>query len=79
VPGLIGLIQSIEVVKLIVDWPQSCSLAGRMIFLDANDLSIRTIKLRLASDKCPACGPKPSEKLPYYVEMCGEVKLYLFY
>jgi hypothetical protein len=50
-----------------------------MIFLDANDLSIRTIKLRLASDKCPACGPNPSEKLPYYVEMCGEVKLKIFY
>ncbi|XP_065352154.1 adenylyltransferase and sulfurtransferase MOCS3 [Cloeon dipterum] len=72
VPGLIGLIQSIEVIKLIVNWPGSKSLAGRMIILDASDMSLRTVKLRLASEKCPACGPKPEAKLPYYVEMCGE-------
>ncbi|XP_059476905.1 sulfur carrier protein adenylyltransferase [Neocloeon triangulifer] len=72
VPGLIGLMQSIEVIKLIVDWPQNESVAGRMILLDANDLSLRTVRLRLANEKCPACSSNPQKNLPYYIEMCGE-------
>ncbi|KAF4520506.1 hypothetical protein B566_EDAN004824 [Ephemera danica] len=72
IPGLIGLIQSIEVIKLIINWPGSQSLAGRMVILDANDLTLRTMKLRLASANCPACGTNPKE-FQYYSNLCGDV------
>jgi hypothetical protein len=72
VPGLIGLIQSIETIKLIVDWQGCSTLAGRMILLDASDLTLRTVKLRLANENCPACGKSAEKKLPYYSELCGD-------
>ena len=68
-PGLVGLIQATEVVKLILGKGES--LAGRLLLFDALGMKFRELKLR-KNPKCPVCGENPSIKeLIDYEEFCG--------
>ena len=52
-PGTVGCIQATETVKLLLDVGES--LAGRLLFYDAMDLSFETVPYRRNPD-CPVCG-----------------------
>jgi adenylyltransferase/sulfurtransferase len=68
-PGVIGLIQATEVVKLILDKGET--LIGRLMLFDALGMKFREMKLR--KDKnCPICGENPTiTKLIDYEQFCG--------
>jgi sulfur-carrier protein adenylyltransferase/sulfurtransferase len=68
-PGLIGVIQATETVKLLMGIGRS--LAGRLLVYDALELSFRELKLRKNPD-CPVCGKNPSIiSLDDYEGACG--------
>ena len=68
-PGLVGLIQATETIKLILG--QGESLAGRLLLVDALGMKFRELKLRKNPD-CPVCGKHPTiTKLIDYEEFCG--------
>lgn len=59
VPGVIGLIQATEVLKLILGRGES--LVGRLLLFDALDMSFRELRIK-PNPACPVCGVKPSIK-----------------
>ena len=68
-PGLIGVIQATETVKLILGIGKP--LIGRLMLYDALDMSVREMKVR-KNPKCPICGPNPTiTGLIDYEEFCG--------
>ena len=68
-PGLVGVIQATEVIKLILG--QGDSLIGRLLLVDALKLKFRELKLRKNPD-CPVCGTNPTvTKLIDYNHFCG--------
>jgi adenylyltransferase/sulfurtransferase len=68
-PGLVGVIQATETIKLILGAGES--LAGRLLLVDALGMKFRELKLRKNPD-CPACGQNPTiAKLIDYEEFCG--------
>jgi molybdopterin/thiamine biosynthesis adenylyltransferase/rhodanese-related sulfurtransferase/molybdopterin converting factor small subunit len=68
-PGLIGVIQATETVKLILGAGEP--LVGRLVLYDALAMRFRELKLRRNHD-CPACGDHPTiTKLIDYQEFCG--------
>src|SRR6202051_4014893 len=68
-PGVIGLIQATETVKLILGIGQT--LAGRVLLYDALAMRFRELKLR-KNPECPVCGTHPTiTKLIDYQEFCG--------
>src|SRR5580704_5121889 len=68
-PGVIGLIQATETVKLILGIGQT--LVGRLMLYDALGMKFRELKLRRDPD-CPACGDHPTiTKLIDYQQFCG--------
>jgi adenylyltransferase/sulfurtransferase len=68
-PGVVGLIQATEVVKLILGKGET--LVGRLMLYDALNMKFRELKLR-KSDECPICGPKPTiHELIDYHQFCG--------
>jgi sulfur-carrier protein adenylyltransferase/sulfurtransferase len=68
-PGLIGVIQATETIKLILGVGDS--LAGRLLLVDALGMKFRELKLRKNPD-CPACGKhRTITKLIDYEEFCG--------
>src|SRR5215470_15671581 len=68
-PGLVGVIQATETIKLILG--RGDSLAGRLLLIDALGMKFRELKLRKNPD-CPACGTHPTVKeLIDYNEFCG--------
>jgi molybdopterin/thiamine biosynthesis adenylyltransferase/rhodanese-related sulfurtransferase len=68
-PGIIGLIQATETVKLILGAGQS--LVGRLLLYDALGMKFRELKLR-RNPECPVCGDHPTiTKLIDYQEFCG--------
>jgi adenylyltransferase/sulfurtransferase len=68
-PGLVGIIQATEVIKLILG--AGDSLVGRLLLVDALGMKFRELKLRKNPD-CPICGTHPSvTKLIDYNEFCG--------
>src|SRR6204780_2038482 len=65
-PGLIGLIQATETVKLILGIGQT--LVGRLLLYDALGMKFRELKLR-KNPECPVCGDNRTvTKLIDYVE-----------
>lgn len=56
VPGIIGQIQAIEIVKLLLGQPRDNLLCQRMIFFDALSMRFRNVKLRGRNAQCEACG-----------------------
>jgi adenylyltransferase/sulfurtransferase len=68
-PGLIGVIQATETVKLILG--SGSPLIGRLLLYDALDMTFREMKVR-RSASCPICGPNPTIRgLIDYQEFCG--------
>src|SRR5437762_11410507 len=68
-PGLVGVIQATEVIKLILG--KGDSLIGRLLLVDALAMKFRELKLRKNPD-CPVCGTHPTiTKLIDYNEFCG--------
>jgi adenylyltransferase/sulfurtransferase len=70
-PGLIGVIQATEVLKLILG--KGDSLVGRLLLVDALHMRFRELKLRRNPD-CPVCGDHSTvTKLIDYQQFCGIV------
>ena len=68
-PGIIGVMQAIEAVKLIIGIGEP--LIGRMIAFDALKMKFREFKLR-CDPKCPVCGENPTiTELIDYDQFCG--------
>lgn len=68
-PGVVGLIQATEVVKLILGKGET--LVGRLMLYDALNMKFRELKLR-KSDECPICGPNRTiHELIDYHQFCG--------
>ena len=68
-PGLLGVIQATEVIKLILG--SGDPLIGRLLLVDALGMKFRELKLRKNPD-CPVCGKNPTiKKLIDYQEFCG--------
>ena len=68
-PGIIGVIQATEVVKLLIG--KGTSLSGRMVLYDALEMSFRELKLRRNAE-CPVCGDNPTvTELIDYNQFCG--------
>ena len=67
-PGIVGTMQAIEVIKLILG--KGRSLAGRLLQYDALDQSWRELKLR-RDPACPVCSDNPTvTELIDYEEFC---------
>jgi adenylyltransferase/sulfurtransferase len=68
-PGLVGVIQATEVIKLILG--KGDPLVGRLLLIDALGMKFRELKLR-KNPGCPACGThRTITKLIDYNEFCG--------
>jgi adenylyltransferase/sulfurtransferase len=68
-PGLIGVIQATETIKMILG--SGDSLAGRLLLVDALAMRFRELKLRKNAE-CPVCGIHPTlTKLIDYEQFCG--------
>ncbi|MCS6885651.1 MAG: molybdopterin-synthase adenylyltransferase MoeB [Acidobacteriota bacterium] len=68
-PGVIGLIQATEVIKLILGCGEL--LIGRLLLFDALRMKFREMKLR-KNPSCPLCGPNATiTKLIDYQQFCG--------
>jgi molybdopterin/thiamine biosynthesis adenylyltransferase/rhodanese-related sulfurtransferase len=68
-PGLLGVIQATEVIKLILG--KGDSLIGRLLLVDSLGMKFRELKLRKNPD-CPLCGTHPTvKKLIDYQQFCG--------
>ena len=71
-PGLIGMIQATEAIKLILG--KGTSLAGRLLQYDAMAMNFRNIKIRRNPD-CPVCGDNPTiTRLIDYEAFCADKK-----
>jgi len=70
-PGLVGVIQATEVIKLILG--KGSPLIGRLLLVDALGMRFRELKLR-KNPECPVCGENPTVKeLIDYQQFCGIV------
>ena len=68
-PGLLGVIQATETIKLILG--SGDPLIGRLLLVDALSMRFRELKLRKNPD-CVLCGPNPTvTKLVDYEAFCG--------
>jgi sulfur-carrier protein adenylyltransferase/sulfurtransferase len=68
-PGIIGIIQATEAIKLILGTGQP--LVGRLLLYDALQMRFRELKLRRDPD-CPVCGDHPTIRaLVDYDAFCG--------
>lgn len=71
-PGLVGVIQATETIKLILGIGEP--LIGRLLLVDALGMTFRTLKLRKNPD-CPVCGTHPTvTELIDYDQFCGITK-----
>jgi sulfur-carrier protein adenylyltransferase/sulfurtransferase len=72
-PGLVGVIQATEVIKLILGKGES--LIGRLLLVDALAMCFRELKLQ-KNRECPVCGDSPTvTQLIDYEQFCGLVPL----
>jgi len=68
-PGLLGVIQATEVIKLILGAGEP--LIGRLVLVDALAMRFRELRVRKNPD-CPVCGAHPTvTKLIDYNQFCG--------
>jgi molybdopterin/thiamine biosynthesis adenylyltransferase/rhodanese-related sulfurtransferase len=68
-PGLVGVIQATEVIKLILGKGEA--LIGRLLLVDSLDMRFRELKLR-KNPECPVCGLNPTvTQLIDYQQFCG--------
>jgi molybdopterin/thiamine biosynthesis adenylyltransferase/rhodanese-related sulfurtransferase/molybdopterin converting factor small subunit len=68
-PGIIGMIQATEAIKIILG--QGTTLSGRLMMFDALAMKFREMKIR-RDPQCPICGDNPTIKeLIDYNRFCG--------
>jgi sulfur-carrier protein adenylyltransferase/sulfurtransferase len=68
-PGIIGMLQAIETIKLIVGIGEP--LVGRLLHFDALKIKFRELNLR-RDPECPVCGENPTIFSPIdYEQFCG--------
>ena len=68
-PGIIGVIQATEAIKLILGKGET--LVGRLLLYDALNMQFREVRLR-KDPHCPICGEHPTiRELIDYEEFCG--------
>jgi sulfur-carrier protein adenylyltransferase/sulfurtransferase len=68
-PGLVGVMQATEVIKLILGKGEP--LIGRLLLIDALNMRFRELKLR-KNPECPVCGTNPTvTQLIDYQQFCG--------
>ena len=67
-PGLIGMIQATEAIKLITGTGEP--LVGRLLVVDAKRMRFRTIEVR-RDPACPLCGTREQRTLIDYDAFCG--------
>jgi sulfur-carrier protein adenylyltransferase/sulfurtransferase len=68
-PGIIGMLQAIETIKLIVGIGEP--LVGRLLHFDALKVKFRELNLR-RDPECPVCGENPTIFSPIdYEQFCG--------
>jgi adenylyltransferase/sulfurtransferase len=68
-PGLLGVIQATEVIKLILGAGEP--LIGRLVLVDALAMRFREMRVR-KNPECPVCGANPTiKKLIDYNQFCG--------
>src|SRR6266508_1424358 len=68
-PGLLGVIQATETIKLALG--SGDSLVGRLLLVDALSMRFRELKLR-KNPNCVVCGPNPTvTRLIDYEQFCG--------
>jgi adenylyltransferase/sulfurtransferase len=68
-PGLLGVIQATEVLKLILGTGEP--LIGRLLLVDALGMRFRELRLR-KNPECPVCGANPTvRELIDYNQFCG--------
>src|SRR6185312_2338227 len=68
-PGLLGVIQATEAIKLILGRGEP--LIGRLLLVDALAMRFRELKLR-KNPECPVCGEHPTvTQLIDYEQFCG--------
>ena len=67
-PGLVGMIQATETLKLILGIGDT--LAGRLLLIDTLGMRFHTVKVPRDPD-CPACGRREITKLMDYEAFCG--------
>ncbi len=68
-PGIIGIIQATEAIKLVLGAGES--MIGRLLLFDALSMTFRQLKLRRDSE-CPVCGDAPTiRELIDYDAFCG--------
>ncbi len=68
-PGLVGVLQATEVIKLVLGIGEP--LIGRLLLIDALATKFRELKLRKNPD-CPVCGTHPTvTELIDYNQFCG--------
>ena len=71
-PGLVGVIQATETIKLILG--KGSTLVGRLLLVDALNMRFRELKLR-KNPECPVCGAHPTlTQLIDYQQFCGIVQ-----
>ena len=69
VPGIIGMVQAIETIKLILGVGEP--LIGRLLHFEALKMKFRELKLR-RDPQCPVCGDAPTITAPIdYEQFCG--------
>uniref|UniRef100_A0A8D3CQM4 Adenylyltransferase and sulfurtransferase MOCS3 n=1 Tax=Scophthalmus maximus TaxID=52904 RepID=A0A8D3CQM4_SCOMX len=70
VPGIMGCLQALEVVKIASGQGSCCG--QQLLMFDAQDARFRSIKLRPKQADCAVCGKTPSvTKLVDYESFCG--------
>src|SRR5437867_3282631 len=68
-PGIIGMVQAIEAIKLILGVGES--LVGRLLQFDAMKMKFREFNVR-RDPECPVCGERPAITEPIdYEQFCG--------
>jgi len=68
-PGLLGIIQATEAIKLILGSGES--LVGRLLLVDALTMRFRELKIG-KNPECPVCGESPTvRELIDYEQFCG--------
>ncbi|MEX0741953.1 MAG: ThiF family adenylyltransferase, partial [Phycisphaeraceae bacterium] len=68
-PGIVGLIQATEAIKIILG--KGDTLSGRLLMFDALAMKFREMKIR-RDPACPICGDNPTIKeLIDYQDFCG--------
>jgi molybdopterin/thiamine biosynthesis adenylyltransferase len=71
-PGVIGVIQATETVKLIIDKGEP--LIGRLLMYDSLAMRFREVRIR-RDPSCPIGGDNPTiTELMNYEELCGLVE-----